>query len=126
MPWQALIIQTHKLERNRRRTCGGSLISNQWILTAAHCHSPEFEVDAIYLGLNSQRLRKNSVHRNAARIINYPQYNHRSLRNDIALIELDKPVQYNAMIQPICLSDGIGDLTQVYGFVAGWGYTDLG
>ena len=35
-PWQALLI-LEQTQGSARYACGGSLIGNQWVLTAAHC-----------------------------------------------------------------------------------------
>ena len=42
-------------------------------------------------------------HRNVKRMIKHPSYGR--LNNDIALIELDRPVMFNDHIQPVCLPD---------------------
>ena len=43
-PWQ---ITLHVISPTQRHLCGGAIIGNQWILTAAHCFS-EFSTIAVY------------------------------------------------------------------------------
>lgn len=86
--------------------CGGSLINEQWIVTAGHCmfdkNSRLFEPSEVkvYLGvhnISSIGKNKNNQIRLARFVIAYPKFDHESLDNDIGLIQLQRPVNINGM-----------------------------
>lgn len=107
------------------------MISPYHILTAAHCFDSssvsvnEYRVVAGLLNLK-QIKTKNVQQLSIDRIFRHEYYSSTSLVNDIAVIKLRTPVQWNSFVQPICLpkSDGsqdpkLGQSVQI----AGWGYT---
>uniref|UniRef100_A0A3Q2R1M0 Peptidase S1 domain-containing protein n=1 Tax=Fundulus heteroclitus TaxID=8078 RepID=A0A3Q2R1M0_FUNHE len=111
-PWQvSLHIYNH--------ICGGSLINDQWVMTAAYC-SVNSEV---YLGRQSQKgSNPNEVVRKAAQIVIHPDYNPGTSNNDIALLKLSKPVNFTSYISPVCLASS--DSTFYSGvdtWITGWG-----
>lgn len=83
--------------------CGGSLISDRFILTAAHCLDSSFgEVNYVRLGdvdLNGTSYQDFKVQKR----IQHPEYKIPNVYNDIALLELEKPVVFTPYIKPACL-----------------------
>ncbi|KAH9369330.1 hypothetical protein HPB48_012406 [Haemaphysalis longicornis] len=54
----------------------------------------------------------------------HPDYYDRTLKNDIALIELSRDLAFSENVQPVCLPDhDFPPLPTYTGIVAGWGYT---
>lgn len=58
-------------------------------------------------------------------VIVHPNYDSKTLENDLALIKLRQPVPYREDIQPICLPGLDEDFTGLDGYATGWGLTDF-
>ncbi|KAM6932759.1 transmembrane protease serine 5 [Lycodopsis pacificus] len=123
-PWQV------SLYYSNRHTCGGSIITSQWVVTAAHCvHNyrlPQVSSWVVYAGIVTRSSAKMAQHIGYAveKIIYNKNYNHRSHDSDIALMKLRSPLNFSDTIRPVCLPPYDYDLpggTQCW--ISGWGYT---
>ncbi|XP_026994837.2 chymotrypsinogen B-like isoform X2 [Tachysurus fulvidraco] len=98
-PWQVIVQSANTL-------CGGSLINQNWVLTAAHC----LKVNGIAFTARqitvSRRLENGIVMKtiNAIKLIIHKGYNDETLVNDIALVQLSSSVQFNDYFRPVSLA----------------------
>merc|ERR1712215_455606 len=115
-PWMVLLLEKIIVDPIEP-LCGGSLISNQWILTAAHCtpHGVKAIDIQVVLGLYNLLSVRHELRRNIVEIINHPKFKwlkHKPPKNglikadyDFALLKMQKPVDFitNQHIRPIYL-----------------------
>ncbi|XP_075339020.1 vitamin K-dependent protein C [Odontesthes bonariensis] len=125
-PWQALLLNARGLFH-----CGGVLISESWVLTAAHClkNNRKFKVR---LG-DYERLKTEGteVTLSVAKAIEHPDYNSRTVDNDIALLRLQTPAPFSNHIVPVCLpgremAERVLHVNGTTTVVTGWGRDNSG
>ncbi|XP_063169805.1 coagulation factor IX-like [Candoia aspera] len=119
VPWQVYVLNSEQ-----KGFCGGTIINEKWVVTAAHCL--EFQPQTIVAGEHNVNAVDNTEqYRNVARAIPHPTYNvTNKYHNDIALLELDAPLEFNHYVIPICLGDRefTNNLLKFgLGTVSGWG-----
>ncbi|NXG84268.1 ENTK Enteropeptidase, partial [Stercorarius parasiticus] len=120
-PW---IVSLHF---NSRPVCGASLVSDEWLVTAAHCvYGRQLKPSQwkAVLGLydQSDMTQSSTVVQNIDQIVINPHYVKRTKNSDIALMHLQYKVQYTDYIQPICLPEkNQWFLPGINCSIAGWG-----
>ncbi|XP_051030655.1 trypsin-like [Phodopus roborovskii] len=113
VPYQVSLNAGYKL-------CGGSLVSDQWVLTAAHCYKPQIQVR---LGeFDSHEAEGSEQIINAAKIIPHPKYNNDTTDNDIMLIKLNSPAAINSQVSTVSLPSSCPSVGTEC-LVSGWGDT---
>jgi len=127
-PWQIGMVHTGKSSV----WCGGSVISDQWILTAAHC-VPRATPNNIEVLLGEHdykdKTETKEIRAKVTKIISHPKYNDQTMDMDFALLKLEKKIDFsaNSHIRPICLPDNVNELyTNAESIVTGWGTTSSG
>merc|ERR1712098_950568 len=112
--------------------CGASLISDRWIMTAAHCTRGE-SAGNIQALLGEHDYSTNSettmVRTGILKIIDHPDYHHGTTDIDFSLLKMKRTVDFSKYphIRPICLpTDPNEDYTGFTATVTGWGTTSSG
>uniref|UniRef100_A0A667ZU84 trypsin n=1 Tax=Myripristis murdjan TaxID=586833 RepID=A0A667ZU84_9TELE len=114
VPWQVSL-------NNGWHYCGGTLISDRWVVSAAHCLKNE-DIE-VRLGEHHIRYKDGPEQFIApAAIIPHPDYDRYTINNDIMLIKLAEPAKFDEYVQPIALPSSCASAgTQC--LVSGWGAT---
>merc|ERR1719336_687080 len=100
--------------------CGGTIISEKYILTAAHCADGVFHHEVV-IGAHEIRDPSNKIIDAYSPTV-HPEWDSYNLANDLAILKLDTPIDFDTEpnVGPNCLASS-GDYTDQMSLVSGWG-----
>lgn len=122
-PWMAAILMGSEL----KFLCGGFLINDRYVLSAAHCFERHRPTQKYGVRLGQIRVDEGRVY-TVERFVQHEDYARREYYNDIALLRLTESVPL-ALIKPVCLPGpdlARSDLVGKEATVLGWGDTMFG
>ncbi|XP_067002303.2 chymotrypsin-like protease CTRL-1 [Anabrus simplex] len=120
-PWIAALFN------GGRQFCGGSLIDDIHILTAAHCvaHMSSWDVARLTVRLGDHNIKTNyevrHIEKKVKRVVRHRGFDSRTLYNDVAILTLDSAVSFTTQVHPICLPSGSALYAGQDATVIGWG-----
>lgn len=124
-PWMAALVDRNEPDTFQAQFCGGSLIHESWVVTAAHCVENSSAASiGVWLDINDLDDTSGAVYRNVKAIFLHPSYRadaQDNLFNDIALLLLESPV---TTVTPIDYRTSSTLPNDTFLYALGWGQTE--
>merc|ERR1711892_1073286 len=128
-PWQVALL--FGSTDARAQGCGGALVSDRYVITAAHCTDGQ-TADGIKILVGDTTFAMNdeatSFVINVKTINQHPNYGQNGIDNDITVLELETALDLTAYpnIKPICLPAQGSNFAGTSATVSGWGTVSSG
>jgi len=127
LPWRVAVFIADS--SGRGYLCGGTIISPNWVMTAAHCTSgatPASNTISVFTGAQANPVSVGSgTQYNVDRWTQHPGYNSQTMDNDITLLHISKPIVMANNVSPVCLPWNLvnKDFSGTSVLASGWGTT---
>ncbi|XP_076376429.1 chymotrypsin-2 [Megalopta genalis] len=113
------------LKNNGRHFCGGSIINERYILTAAHCIVGIRDVRPITVQAGTNQLNASGVVYGVENVTYHPGYDSNKIINDVGVVRVSRRIANSSLVQSIRLSfSNVAEGSAVV--LSGWGTTRLG
>ncbi len=127
--WQVALVWANSSNAYTAEFCGGSLINEEWVLTAGHCVTDNngnvVSATTMEVIVGRQTLSSNDGQRlGVAEIIVHPNYDTMTIDVDVALLHLKSPVILSNQVKPVQLAGEADEPLFAVGVpatVTGWG-----
>jgi len=110
--------------RNNFHFCGGGIISNQWILSAAHCtQEGNSQAQNVFVFVGAHHIANDGQPLAVAQIINHPGYSRPTVANDVSVLRTTQQIQFvQGRVQALRLpTQDYTDIANQRAWIAGWG-----
>ncbi|XP_045501829.1 chymotrypsin-2-like [Colias croceus] len=101
-PEKAIPYQASLRQLSNAHFCGGAILNERWILTAAHC-AVEFSAETIKVVVGSNKIVGDGQIYDVEEVIIHEDYDDKKIKNDIALIKVSTDIEFSDKVQPIAL-----------------------